>query len=147
MRTNSCVSVCVCVFPDLCATVHGVQVVPWGQDEVQEDRDLPGLCSDQERLSDMPARSVKLGQSGRLCMCVVRTCRTVDLHTNTHTLLTRMREYAHTYMHKHTHTDLEYGLPVQVRDKALAVKDDLPRSSVNKEYYLQNMDKQVTVEY
>ena len=46
-------------------------------------------------------------------------------------------------MYPHTNTDLEYGLPVQVRDKALAVKDDLPRSDVNKEYYLQNMDKQV----
>lgn len=39
--------------------------------------------------------------------------------------------------------DLEYGLPVQLRDKALAVKDDLPKSDVNKEYYLQNMEKQL----
>ena len=33
--------------------------------------------------------------------------------------------------------DLEYGLPVQVRDAALKIKDDLPRSDVNREYYLQ----------
>lgn len=39
--------------------------------------------------------------------------------------------------------DLEYGLPIQVRDAALKVQDDLPRSDVNKEYYIQNMDNQV----
>lgn len=31
--------------------------------------------------------------------------------------------------------DLEYGLPVQVRDQALQINDNLPRSSVNKEYF------------
>lgn len=39
--------------------------------------------------------------------------------------------------------DLEYGLPIQVRDAALKVKDDLPRSEVNKEYYVQNIDKEI----
>lgn len=39
--------------------------------------------------------------------------------------------------------DLEYGLPIQVRDAALRIKDDLPRSEVNKEYYIQNMDNMV----
>ena len=39
--------------------------------------------------------------------------------------------------------DLEYGLPVQVRDQALGVKDDLPKSDVGREYYLQNMEKEV----
>jgi hypothetical protein len=38
---------------------------------------------------------------------------------------------------------LEYGLPIQVRDAALRIKDDLPRSDVNKEYYIQNLDKEV----
>ena len=47
------------------------------------------------------------------------------------------------YIQSFPYTDLEYGLPVQLRDKALAVKDDLPKSDVNKEYYLQNMEKQV----
>ena len=36
--------------------------------------------------------------------------------------------------------DLEYGLPVQVRDKGLQIKDDLPRSEVNREYYTQNLE-------
>ncbi|KAJ8866500.1 hypothetical protein PR048_032343 [Dryococelus australis] len=39
--------------------------------------------------------------------------------------------------------DLEYGLPIQVRDAALRIRDDLPRSEVNKEYYIQNMDKEL----
>jgi len=39
--------------------------------------------------------------------------------------------------------DLEYGLPVQVRDQALKIKDDLPRSAVNKEYFNQNVEKQL----
>ena len=39
--------------------------------------------------------------------------------------------------------DLEYGLPVQVRDHGMNVKDNLPQSDVNKEYYLQNVDNQV----
>lgn len=39
--------------------------------------------------------------------------------------------------------DLEYGLPIQVRDAALKIKDDLPRSDVNKEYYVQNIDKEI----
>ena len=38
---------------------------------------------------------------------------------------------------------MEYGLPVQVRDSILKVKDDLPRSDVNREFYLQNMDRQI----
>jgi pre-mRNA-splicing factor RBM22/SLT11 len=39
--------------------------------------------------------------------------------------------------------DLEYGLPVQVRDHALKIKDDLPKSDVNKEYYIQNIGKEL----
>ena len=39
--------------------------------------------------------------------------------------------------------DLEYGLPVQVRDAALKIKEDLPKSVVNKEYFNQQLEKQV----
>ncbi|GBP44250.1 Pre-mRNA-splicing factor RBM22 [Eumeta japonica] len=39
--------------------------------------------------------------------------------------------------------DLEYGLPIQVRDAALKIQDDLPRNEVNKEYYIQNLDGQL----
>ncbi|XP_077999017.1 pre-mRNA-splicing factor RBM22-like isoform X2 [Glandiceps talaboti] len=39
--------------------------------------------------------------------------------------------------------DLEYGLPLQVRDTALSIKDDMPKSDVNKEYYTQNMEREI----
>lgn len=36
------------------------------------------------------------------------------------------------------------GLPIQVRDTGMSIKDDIPRSDVNKEYYTQNMEREVT---
>jgi pre-mRNA-splicing factor RBM22/SLT11 len=39
--------------------------------------------------------------------------------------------------------DLEYGLPVQVRDTALAVANVAPTSDINREYYAQNAERQV----
>jgi len=36
--------------------------------------------------------------------------------------------------------DLEYGLPTQVRDTALALKNEAPSSDINREYYAQNME-------
>lgn len=39
--------------------------------------------------------------------------------------------------------DLEYGLPTQVRDKALGLMEQMPESDVGKEYYTQNLEKQL----
>lgn len=39
---------------------------------------------------------------------------------------------------------LSAGLPVQVRDKALKVHDEIPKSDVGKEYYQQNLEREVT---
>ncbi|KAK7693720.1 hypothetical protein QCA50_003292 [Cerrena zonata] len=39
--------------------------------------------------------------------------------------------------------DLEYGLPTQVRDTALAIQNDAPTSEVNREYYAQNMESKL----
>ena len=39
--------------------------------------------------------------------------------------------------------DLEFGLPVQVRDQAIGMKDDLPKNDINREYFMQSVDKQV----
>ncbi|VEL15844.1 unnamed protein product [Protopolystoma xenopodis] len=39
--------------------------------------------------------------------------------------------------------DLEYGLPVEVRDKALRVAQHLPRSEVNREYFHQQVEQQL----
>lgn len=43
--------------------------------------------------------------------------------------------------------DLEYGLPVQVRDTALAISshDAIPRSDVNREYFAEEHDRKVRV--
>lgn len=41
--------------------------------------------------------------------------------------------------------DLEYGLPTQVRDSALKINDEIPQSEVNKEFYLQNVEKQMAL--
>ncbi|KAK9718173.1 Pre-mRNA-splicing factor slt11 [Basidiobolus ranarum] len=40
--------------------------------------------------------------------------------------------------------DLQYNLPVQVRDAALKIKSDAPRSDINREYYAQNIENQLT---
>ncbi|KAJ1924512.1 Pre-mRNA-splicing factor slt11 [Tieghemiomyces parasiticus] len=39
--------------------------------------------------------------------------------------------------------DLEFGLPVQVRDSILQVKEAAPQSDVNREYFMQNAEKQL----
>lgn len=39
--------------------------------------------------------------------------------------------------------DLEYGLPIQVRDQALKIVDKLPQSDVNKEYYIQKIEAEM----
>ena len=36
------------------------------------------------------------------------------------------------------------GLPIQVRDQALNIKDEMPKSDVNKEYYSQNIEREVS---
>ena len=43
-------------------------------------------------------------------------------------------------------TELFYvGLPVQVRDHALKIMSEIPKSDVNKEYYNQNIEREVSV--
>ena len=39
--------------------------------------------------------------------------------------------------------DLEYGLPTQVRDTALAVQNEAPTSDINREFYAQNQEAKV----
>lgn len=39
--------------------------------------------------------------------------------------------------------DLEYGLPTQVRDAALGLTSEIPTSDVNREYYMQNVEKKL----
>jgi pre-mRNA-splicing factor RBM22/SLT11 len=42
--------------------------------------------------------------------------------------------------------DLEYGLPVQVRDEALKIQDNIPKHQVNKEYFNQIVEKEMALE-
>ena len=37
--------------------------------------------------------------------------------------------------------DLEYGLPVQVRDHALQIKDNIPKQGANRDFFVQNADR------
>uniref|UniRef100_A0A1I8H4X1 C3H1-type domain-containing protein n=3 Tax=Macrostomum lignano TaxID=282301 RepID=A0A1I8H4X1_9PLAT len=37
--------------------------------------------------------------------------------------------------------DLQYGLPVEVRDKALKINEKLPKSDVGREYYMQQVER------
>ena len=37
------------------------------------------------------------------------------------------------------------GLPVQVRDAALKIENDMPKSDVGREFYNQNMEREVIV--
>jgi len=41
--------------------------------------------------------------------------------------------------------DLDYGLPVQVRDTALSINfnDSIPKSDVNREYFAEEHDRKV----
>lgn len=39
--------------------------------------------------------------------------------------------------------DLQYNLPVQVRDAGLGIADNLPTSNVNKDYFVKNAEKQL----
>lgn len=43
--------------------------------------------------------------------------------------------------------DLEYGLPVQVRDTALSISsnDAIPKSDVNREYFAEEHDRKVCI--
>ena len=39
--------------------------------------------------------------------------------------------------------DLNYGLPVQVRDNVLNINQEIPKNEVNREYFNQNLDAAV----
>lgn len=36
-------------------------------------------------------------------------------------------------------------MPVQVRDAALAIEDDIPKHGANRDYYLQNVDRELAL--
>ncbi|GLG96642.1 hypothetical protein R5R35_010434 [Gryllus longicercus] len=110
-----------------------------------EDAEFPILC--QTCLGDNPYIRMTKERYGKECkICsrpftVFRWCPGARMRfkkTEVCQTCSRLKNVCQTCL-----LDLEYGLPIQVRDAALRIKDDLPRSDVNKEYYIQNMDKEL----
>ncbi|KAK0089086.1 hypothetical protein PV326_004600 [Microctonus aethiopoides] len=110
-----------------------------------EDADFPILCP--TCLGDNPyirMTKEKYGKECKICVrpfTVFRWCPGARMRfkkTEVCQTCSRLKNVCQTCL-----LDLEYGLPIQVRDAALKVKDDLPRSDVNKEYYVQNIDKEI----
>ena len=110
-----------------------------------EDADFPILC--QTCLGDNPyirMTKEKYGKECKICTrphTVFRWCPGAKMRfkkTEVCQTCAKLKNVCQTCL-----LDLEYGLPVQVRDAALKIKDDLPTSAVNREYYLQNVDAQL----
>jgi len=112
-----------------------------------EDSDFPILC--QTCLGDNPyirMTKEKFGKECKICtrpFTVFRWCPGQGMRfkkTEVCQTCAKLKNVCQTCM-----LDLEYGLPIQVRDHALKIKDDLPKSDVNREYYLQNVDSQLAL--
>jgi len=107
-----------------------------------ENADFPILC--QTCLGDNPyirMTKEKYGKECKICtrpFTVFRWCPGAKMRfkkTEVCQTCAKLKNVCQTCM-----LDLEYGLPIQVRDAALKIKDELPKSDVNREYYLQNVD-------
>ncbi|CAK9291129.1 unnamed protein product [Gordionus sp. m RMFG-2023] len=110
-----------------------------------EDSEFPILC--QTCLGDNPYIRMtreKWGQECKICerpFTIFRWCPGAHMRfkkTEICQTCSKLKNICQTCL-----LDLEYGLPTQVRDEALKIKDDLPRSTVNKEYFIQNIEKEL----
>lgn len=110
-----------------------------------EDAEFPILC--QTCLGDNPyVRMIKerFGKECKICtrpFTIFRWCPGARMRfkkTEVCQTCARLKNVCQTCL-----LDLEYGLPIQVRDAALKVADNMPQSDVNKEYYIQNIDAQL----
>lgn len=110
-----------------------------------EDSDFPILC--QTCLGDNPyirMTKEKFGKECKICarpFTVFRWCPGARMRfkkTEVCQTCSKLKNVCQTCL-----LDLEYGLPIQVRDAALKMKDDVPKSDVNKEYYIQNMENEL----
>ncbi|CAH0387857.1 unnamed protein product [Bemisia tabaci] len=111
-----------------------------------EDAEFPILC--QTCLGDNPyirMTKEKYGKECKICarpFTVFRWCPGARMRfkkTEVCQTCSRLKNVCQTCL-----LDLEYGLPIQVRDTALQIKDDIPRSDVNKEYYVQNLNSEMS---
>eukprot|EP00088_Acartia_fossae_P030347 TRINITY_DN3131_c0_g1_i1.p1 TRINITY_DN3131_c0_g1~~TRINITY_DN3131_c0_g1_i1.p1 ORF type:complete len:407 (+),score=120.71 TRINITY_DN3131_c0_g1_i1:62-1282(+) len=110
-----------------------------------EDSDFPILC--QTCLGDNPyirMTKEKFGKECKICtrpFTIFRWCPGAKMRfkkTEVCQTCAKMKNVCQTCM-----LDLEYGLPVQVRDHALKIAESLPTSAVNREYFLQNQDAEL----
>jgi len=110
-----------------------------------EDAEFPILC--QTCLGDNPYLRMtkeKYGKECKICsrpFTVFRWCPGARMRfkkTEVCQTCAKLKNVCQTCL-----LDLTYGLPVQVRDAALKIKDDLPKSDVNREYYIQNIDREL----
>ncbi|KAJ8254657.1 hypothetical protein GJAV_G00195570 [Gymnothorax javanicus] len=110
-----------------------------------EDADFPILC--QTCLGENPyirMTKEKYGKECKICarpFTVFRWCPGVRMRfkkTEVCQTCSKMKNVCQTCL-----LDLEYGLPIQVRDTGLSIKDDMPKSDVNKEYFSQNMEREM----
>lgn len=110
-----------------------------------ENSDFPILC--ETCLGDNPyvrMMKEKYGKECKICMrpfTVFRWCPGAGMRykkTEVCQTCSKLKNVCQTCL-----LDLEYGLPVQVRDAALKVKDELPKSVVNKEYFNQQVEKEL----
>ncbi|GAB1301772.1 Pre-mRNA-splicing factor RBM22 [Apodemus speciosus] len=113
-----------------------------------EDADFPILC--QTCLGENPyirmqRTKEKYGKECKICarpFTVFRWCPGVRMRfkkTEVCQTCSKLKNVCQTCL-----LDLEYGLPIQVRDAGLSFKDDMPKSDVNKEYYTQNMEREIS---
>lgn len=111
-----------------------------------EDAEFPILC--ETCLGDNPYVRMtkdKYGSECKICLrpfTVFRWCPGARMRfkkTEVCQTCAKLKNVCQTCL-----LDLEFGLPIQVRDNALKVKDTLPRNEVNKEYYVQNLESQVS---
>jgi len=110
-----------------------------------ENADFPILC--QTCLGDNPyirMTKEKFGKECKICtrpFTIFRWCPGSKMRfkkTEVCQTCAKMKNVCQTCM-----LDLEYGLPVQVRDHALKMAEQMPQSAVNREYFLQNQDAEL----
>ncbi|CAL1530111.1 unnamed protein product [Lymnaea stagnalis] len=110
-----------------------------------EDAEFPILC--QTCLGDNPyirMMKEKYGKECKICarpFTVFKWCPGARMRfkkTEVCQTCSKMKNVCQTCL-----LDLEYGLPVQVRDAALKLQENMPKSDVNKEYYTQNIEREI----
>ncbi|CAF1236604.1 unnamed protein product [Rotaria magnacalcarata] len=113
-----------------------------------EDAEFPILC--QTCLGDNPyIRMMKerYGQECKICnrpFTIFRWCPGARMRfkkTEICQTCSKLKNVCQTCL-----LDLEFGLPVQVRDEALEITDTIPKGQVNKEYFTQNAEVQMSLE-